>query len=652
MRSYTLLLTFAVMSCDDGSQVPADSNTADTSITDAPGIAPILSSFVPSPPTIPGNTPTMITWTWTYVTPPYPAPACSIDNGVGPVTSGQATLVTLTSTTTFLLTCTNYGGTGTRVALVSLPPASPIINSFTVTPGTVMSGVPTNITFNWTYSTFPSPPPVCTIEGIGTATSGMTASVTLTGSRTYLLRCMNSHGTYTFLATVNVDECTSGTHDCQINANCVDNPNSFSCQCKAGYTGTGDVCSTNTATCATGTSTGCDPNALCSGNNTCTCNPGYVGSGAMCSRLLLSFTTLTTSTGAIGSLVAADTICQTAATNAGYVGTFKAWLSDSTSDAYCRIHNLPGQKATNCGNLAQLPVAAGPWARRDGEPVAPTIDRLLAPNRITYRAATLTETGTDLSTTTQPLIWTGTTDTGEYSGNSCGDWTSSSSATFGTMGEIHGGGTSWTDAYMVDPACSNVGRLRCMEVSSTGPALPSRHPVGRKVFLTSTSGNGQLSTWADANGATGIAAADQVCMARARYAGFANSQAFKAYISTSSSASGRYSFSSAYHRPDGVSLAISRTDLFDGRLFAAPYLTETRVYESGNVDSGGVWTGSTATGTSSSYYCYNGATSPYYWTSSTATGTIGRFDLADSRWWSTVLMNTCSATARLICIED
>lgn len=52
-------------------------------------------------------------------------------------------------------------------------------------------------------------------------------------------------------------------------------------------------------------------------------------------------------------------------------------------------------------------------------------------------------------------------------------------------------------------------------------------------FITSVIGTGDLSTWADANGATGIDAGDAVCQSRAAAAGLANPSHFVAWLSDS-----------------------------------------------------------------------------------------------------------------------
>ena len=47
--------------------------------------------------------------------------------------------------------------------------------------------------------------------------------------------------TLTFLTDVN--ECTSGGHNCDTNAQCTNTPGTFTCSCNAGFTGNGQTCS-------------------------------------------------------------------------------------------------------------------------------------------------------------------------------------------------------------------------------------------------------------------------------------------------------------------------------------------------------------------------------------------------------------------------
>ena len=45
-----------------------------------------------------------------------------------------------------------------------------------------------------------------------------------------------------YLFCVDIDECVTGTHNCNENANCTNTNGSFTCQCKEGYTGDGVEC--------------------------------------------------------------------------------------------------------------------------------------------------------------------------------------------------------------------------------------------------------------------------------------------------------------------------------------------------------------------------------------------------------------------------
>jgi hypothetical protein len=517
---------------------------------------------------------------------------------------------------------------------------------------------------------------VCTIDaGIGMAPTGATsmmASVTLGQARTYRLRCTSTQGTSFRDATVAVNECAGGTHDCNANATCTDTVDGFTCSCAAGYTGTGDVCSA-LANCGM-TPSLCDPNAQCIGTSSCVCNVGFVGNGTTCTRARLTFISNATGTGNISmaggwtgagmltGAAAADAICQAEATAASLPGTYVAWISDGNIDAYCRAHGITtmtAKKAAMCG-LGALPVAAGPWVRTDTArtPAAPAIDKLLAPTRQTFNPVTFRANGTDAAGTTPQLVFTGTDDTGVLTGTACTDWTSSAGT--GAVGDMLGGGTSWTDQG-ADPSCATTGRLRCVEVGA-GPALPSRHPASaRRAFVTSVIGGAILAQWADAGGQTSITAADEICKARARYAGYANAQNFEAWLTYSTAgASSRVTSAGPWYRPDGILFA-TRSQLTGGQLgrISAPlYQTETNTYVSGNADTSSVWTSTMYNG---SYYSSSSLYSCSYWGTNSASyySLLGRTDLADFRWvsigstYSSPSLQSCTATDyRLYCLED
>ena len=47
---------------------------------------------------------------------------------------------------------------------------------------------------------------------------------------------------FTSLMLLAIDECSNGSHDCDVNANCTNTNGSHSCTCKEGYSGKGESC--------------------------------------------------------------------------------------------------------------------------------------------------------------------------------------------------------------------------------------------------------------------------------------------------------------------------------------------------------------------------------------------------------------------------
>lgn len=65
-------------------------------------------------------------------------------------------------------------------------------------------------------------------------------------------------------------------------------------------------------------------------------------------------------------------------------------------------------------------------------------------------------------------------------------------------------------------------------------AACAAHADGERLaFVTSVQGNANLQTWADANGLSGLAAADRICRQRATAAGLAEADQFVAWMSDS-----------------------------------------------------------------------------------------------------------------------
>ncbi|XP_078678345.1 uncharacterized protein LOC144914402, partial [Branchiostoma floridae x Branchiostoma belcheri] len=80
------------------------------------------------------------------------------------------------------------------------------------------------------------------------------------------------------------DECADGSHNCSPYAFCTNTPGSFTCTCTSGYTGDGFFCFSVNDQCTSGTHN-CSPHAFCTsaaGSVTCTCYPGYSGDGVTC----------------------------------------------------------------------------------------------------------------------------------------------------------------------------------------------------------------------------------------------------------------------------------------------------------------------------------------------------------------------------------
>src|SRR5258705_28138 len=93
-----------------------------------------------------------------------------------------------------------------------------------------------------------------------------------------LAACREGPGPCT--GTLCIDECATGTDDCDTNAACMNTDGSFDCTCFPGFTGDGRTCM-DIDECTGGTDD-CDANADCMnimGSFTCACRPGYAGNG-------------------------------------------------------------------------------------------------------------------------------------------------------------------------------------------------------------------------------------------------------------------------------------------------------------------------------------------------------------------------------------
>lgn len=335
-------------------------------------------------------------------------------------------------------------------------------------------------------------------------------------------------------------------------------------------------------------------------------------------------------------LAAADAVCGARARAAGLGGTYVAWLSDDSDDAYCRVQGLTGKRAARCGQ-ASVPSSGGPWVRTDGFPFSGTLAELVDDNVI-YSPLRRDEFGAEVL---DGLLYTATNEQGALNalfGTTCTNWTAASADQAG------GGGTEhlarfWTDVYGLN--CNLSARLICMGTGSGGP-LPAFASSGKRVFATSVGGTGDLSTWADAGGRTGLAAADAVCRARAAAAGLAGN--FKAWLSDSSvDAIDRLNGNGPWVRMDGVRIATDKADLTDGRLFSAIAMDETGLYPRESAP----WTGTDASGRAKPDLMCDDWRSA----SPTDTGVWGQTPIASGDWTDN-FEASCNRSFRLFCFED
>ncbi|KXJ19008.1 Contactin-associated protein 1 [Exaiptasia diaphana] len=83
-----------------------------------------------------------------------------------------------------------------------------------------------------------------------------------------------------------VDECSTGTHTCDVNATCTNKLGSHTCRCNHGFQGNGRTC-TDVDECSTGAHN-CNVNAKCTnkiGSYICRCNHSYQGNGLACTDI-------------------------------------------------------------------------------------------------------------------------------------------------------------------------------------------------------------------------------------------------------------------------------------------------------------------------------------------------------------------------------
>jgi hypothetical protein len=336
---------------------------------------------------------------------------------------------------------------------------------------------------------------------------------------------------------------------------------------------------------------------------------------------------------------AADAICQSLAASATLdnPGSFHAWISDSTTDAYCRVLGLSGKKAANCGQ-ATLP-DGGPWLRTDGFPFAGSLQELtgessvLVPARYDewgVRYASAEEAEDTLTGTSEDGTWAVDLD--------CDGW---SQSTAGTKVRGRRSRTVRDWAAQGDTPCSRRGRLLCFETPPSADPLPLFEETGAPVFVTSARRSGNLGSWPEANGRQGLEAGDEICRTLARDAGLSGPDAYVAWLSTSTvDARDRLGTAGPWKRLDGVPIAADLPDLLDRETF-----TSISVTERGDYVRGPAWTGTRDSGVAvDGWTCDD-------WSDETALGHYGQSN-ETSVHWTNYGGGPCNSTdARLYCFS-
>jgi hypothetical protein len=156
------------------------------------------------------------------------------------------------------------------------------------------------------------------------------------------------------------------------------------------------------------------------------------------------FITSTLHDGNLGGFAGADAICAARAAAGGLPGTYKAWLSASSSTASSRLAHATVPYANYPSSSYSPHIIADNWNDlTDG----------LLEYYILY-----TEFGGFPSTN---LVWTGTDYTGANGGSSCVDWTTNSSLSVAGVGNNASVASQWTS--FADQSCNNLRALYCFE---------------------------------------------------------------------------------------------------------------------------------------------------------------------------------------------
>jgi hypothetical protein len=333
---------------------------------------------------------------------------------------------------------------------------------------------------------------------------------------------------------------------------------------------------------------------------------GPDASSARANRVFVSSAVIT---GNMNGLAGADALCATAA-NGHLPGQFVAWLSTTTVDARDRLAGSRG------------------WERVDGQPVADTLDTMLAGKM--FAPIDLDELGTFQNYDT----WTGTGADGRYEPTygTCNDWTVATIPNQGTDGiptQTPSGSTDVSMEYGVGLSCQVAAHVYCFEVGFDRAVAPQ--PIAGKIAFLST----------PISGLTGPAAFDTRCSTEATAAALPGTY-LAAVATTARTIIGRFTLDATpWRRVDGAEIAANGNALFSTTPLAFINQTADGTY----VPYPWIWMGASspsALGTNAST-CNN-------WTANTSSPSLGLpYDIT-GLWQASIGLCT-DTNVRVLCLQ-
>lgn len=345
----------------------------------------------------------------------------------------------------------------------------------------------------------------------------------------------------------------------------------------------------------------------CSGLGVCnvTMNTATTVTANWVLRPNLAFVTASTFNGAFGGLAGGDAACANAATAGNLKGTYRAFITTSTTTAQSRLGTASG------------------WVRVDGKPLVNTPAE--AANGNFFYPLRITETGADVG---DGRVWTAST-----TAATCADFTS-------TTGSATNGAHSGLSSIAINfggMGCTGMARLYCFGIDRAA-AVSITPPSSRRIAFVTT------NAWTPGGG---IGNADTFCQSEAQSAGLPGTYlAMLAQVGIPASA--RFNLAlPAWTRADGVPLSATASGFFGPTFWdSAPNMNANQSQQFGNY---GVWGGAasvTAPGTP--------ATTCQDWMSNAGTGQGGRagYSFVPS-FFGFDLGNPCSATyIKLTCLQQ